>query len=501
MNKKNLFLSIMLGITGTLAAQNVPIESAEGGSSNIKNNFSFQKNNIVNSSVKRRDTASQPLILNATSAITAGQYCQFLNAVAKDDTHHLYDSEIEEDNTVATIIRSGAPGNYSYSVTSGEEDFLVSYVNLEAALRFCNWLENNQPIGEQGPVTTEQGVYTLGDLTGDTSKNQEIALPITPASNSRYYLSVDEIAHFYGNDISSSKVGFCVATKSTLLSLTPLISKTSAGLENSLIEDAAAIATSIMVAGLVIEGGRVGGEGIATRNSFPARLAETRTSNIRTIPINRVTSTEGDLSLQSAVDQQASTLANIATSTYPISTISTQFMANAAQKIAWASRPGTILRAAPFIGAALARGMMLPSEEVRGFKAINDVREINLGKNLLSMPKFSLRENRMQQIFSFMPQANFLIGRLRPSLCLSDARTAKAVMSREMTKAINSSKRMAVNMLMGLNPVAYAEGAEDSKEVSNAPSDANFLEKKQQQPKERTWWGWFQGEPAPSHQR
>jgi hypothetical protein len=34
------------------------------------------------------------------------------------------------------------------------------------AARFCNWLDNGQPIGSEGMATTETGAYTLnGDVT------------------------------------------------------------------------------------------------------------------------------------------------------------------------------------------------------------------------------------------------------------------------------------------------------------------------------------------------
>jgi hypothetical protein len=40
----------------------------------------------------------------------------------------------------------------------------VNYVSFWDAARFVNWLDNGQPIGAQGPSTTESGAYTnIGD--------------------------------------------------------------------------------------------------------------------------------------------------------------------------------------------------------------------------------------------------------------------------------------------------------------------------------------------------
>src|SRR5208283_4608987 len=52
--------------------------------------------------------------------VTVGQYCQFLNAVAKTDTYGLYNTGMALRPLGAFwtlgIAQSGSPGNYSYSV-------------------------------------------------------------------------------------------------------------------------------------------------------------------------------------------------------------------------------------------------------------------------------------------------------------------------------------------------------------------------------------------------
>jgi formylglycine-generating enzyme required for sulfatase activity len=37
----------------------------------------------------------------------------------------------------------------------------VVYVSFYDTLRFANWLDNGQPVGAQGPLTTENGAYTI----------------------------------------------------------------------------------------------------------------------------------------------------------------------------------------------------------------------------------------------------------------------------------------------------------------------------------------------------
>ena len=75
--------------------------------------------------------------------ITAGQYCEFLNAVAKTDTYGLYENRMNgvSDYLGYTIHQSGQPGNYIYSVETDWANRPVNLVSWGDAARFCNWLE------------------------------------------------------------------------------------------------------------------------------------------------------------------------------------------------------------------------------------------------------------------------------------------------------------------------------------------------------------------------
>ena len=101
----------------------------------------------------------------ATYEVTAGQYAQFLNAVAATDTYGLYNRFMWDDEYHADIgckiQRAGSPGTYTYSVAPDRADRPVNYVSWGSAARFCNWLRNGQPTGEQDLTTTEDGSYFL----------------------------------------------------------------------------------------------------------------------------------------------------------------------------------------------------------------------------------------------------------------------------------------------------------------------------------------------------
>ena len=97
--------------------------------------------------------------------ITAGQYTAFLNAVAAADTYGLYNEKMGDPYTYqvygCNIIRSGIPGNYTYSVDAEWANRPVNYVSWGDAARFANWMHNGQPNGIQNTHTTENGSYCL----------------------------------------------------------------------------------------------------------------------------------------------------------------------------------------------------------------------------------------------------------------------------------------------------------------------------------------------------
>ena len=78
--------------------------------------------------------------------VTVGQYTAFLNAVAATDTYSVYTTFMHQFFANVGIVRSGAPGSYSYSVI-GSANNPVPYISWGDAARFANWLHNGQPTG------------------------------------------------------------------------------------------------------------------------------------------------------------------------------------------------------------------------------------------------------------------------------------------------------------------------------------------------------------------
>jgi len=108
--------------------------------------------------------------------VTAGQYCEFLNAVAATDTYGLYNPQMDSDPMGCQITQNGADGNYTYDFSGGTfespgstaadwSNRPVNYVSWGSAARFTNWLHNDQPTGPQTSETTEDGAYFLNGAT------------------------------------------------------------------------------------------------------------------------------------------------------------------------------------------------------------------------------------------------------------------------------------------------------------------------------------------------
>ena len=104
--------------------------------------------------------------------VSNAEYVEFLNAVAGEDTHSLYDSNMSSD-IHGGITQSGTSPSYTYAVKTNMGNKPVNYMNYFDTLRFANWLHNGQPTGAQNDSTTEDGAYTLGGVT--TPSNETIS--------------------------------------------------------------------------------------------------------------------------------------------------------------------------------------------------------------------------------------------------------------------------------------------------------------------------------------
>jgi formylglycine-generating enzyme len=137
--------------------------------------------------------------------VTSSQYTAFLNAVAATDPYGLYQSSM-----VGTIygspgiIQSGSPGYYTYSVAAGRGNYPVTGVSFWDATRFANWLANGQPIGAEGPGTTEDGTYTLTPTAignNTVTRNADASWAVT--SENEWYK-----AAYYSQSLNSGNGGY-----------------------------------------------------------------------------------------------------------------------------------------------------------------------------------------------------------------------------------------------------------------------------------------------------
>ena len=102
--------------------------------------------------------------------VTAGQYTEFLNAVASDDKFGLYHLGMWSTES-CKIQRNGNSGNFTYSVAADRANRPVNWVSFWDACRFVNWLHNGQPSGGQDLTTTEDGAYLLNGVMNPSNES------------------------------------------------------------------------------------------------------------------------------------------------------------------------------------------------------------------------------------------------------------------------------------------------------------------------------------------
>lgn len=105
----------------------------------------------------------------AVYEVTNQQWIEFLNAVAADDPHELYNVGMT-DSDRGGIVRNGPAGSYTYALKPNFADKPANWFSWYDAARFCNWLHNGKPTGAQGPSTTEDGAYDLSLPGGQVTR-------------------------------------------------------------------------------------------------------------------------------------------------------------------------------------------------------------------------------------------------------------------------------------------------------------------------------------------
>jgi sulfatase modifying factor 1 len=122
----------------------------------------------------------------ARNETTISQYAEFLNAVAKTDTYALYNPGMTT-SYINGISRGGVSGAYEYTVNPGSGNKPITYVSWFDAARFCNWMQNDQPVGLQTVGTTEGGTYTLNGATSGVSVSKNVGATVWIPSEDEWY--------------------------------------------------------------------------------------------------------------------------------------------------------------------------------------------------------------------------------------------------------------------------------------------------------------------------
>jgi formylglycine-generating enzyme required for sulfatase activity len=138
-----------------------------------------------------------------TYEVTAGQYTEFLNAVAATDTYGLYNANMDSSSHGCQITQNGVSGSYTYDFggrpSGTEADWAnrpVNYVSWYDSLRFANWLHNGQPTGFQNASTTEDGAY---DMSGSSVVRKAGAQVWLPSEDEWYKAAYHENDGVTGN--------------------------------------------------------------------------------------------------------------------------------------------------------------------------------------------------------------------------------------------------------------------------------------------------------------
>jgi formylglycine-generating enzyme len=152
--------------------------------------------------------------------VTAGQYCEFLNAKATIDTYGLYNSAMWSDRYGCKIQQTGSSGSYAYSVAADYANRPVNYVSFWDAARFTNWLCNGQGSGD-----TEAGAYTLAGYNGDDGRVivKNVGAPWWIPSENEWYKAA------YNNGGSAATDYFLYPTSSNSVPSNLLVNPTDPG--------------------------------------------------------------------------------------------------------------------------------------------------------------------------------------------------------------------------------------------------------------------------------
>jgi len=139
-------LTLAICFTSTAQAANVTFDWATVGNPN-----------------NAPDTTTYGAVANtyriSKTEVTNAQYTEFLNAVdpAGGNSLSLYNSSMSSNARGGINFNGGGASGSKYEIKTGRDNNPIVFVSFFDAMRFTNWLEN-----DQGSGSTESGVYTIG---------------------------------------------------------------------------------------------------------------------------------------------------------------------------------------------------------------------------------------------------------------------------------------------------------------------------------------------------
>jgi sulfatase modifying factor 1 len=169
-----------------------------------------------------------------TYDVTNAQYTEFLNAKAAiADPLGLYNQQMASPTdhfygiAGGGITRSGSLGSYTYSTIAGRENMPVNFVSFYDALRFANWMNNGQGIGD-----TETGSYTLlggtaKPINWNTVARNPVGATIVLTSENEWYKAA------YYNSASTSYFAYPAGSNTLTTCTAPTASPNHANCNNA----------------------------------------------------------------------------------------------------------------------------------------------------------------------------------------------------------------------------------------------------------------------------
>ncbi|MFI0348148.1 MAG: hypothetical protein ACH346_05195, partial [Chthoniobacterales bacterium] len=116
-------------------------------------------------------------------AVTAAQYCDFLNhAAIESDPDHLYNEAMASDPAAACIVRVGTSGQWHYEVIAGRENFPIGYVNEVDEEKYS--LEQDLPTTKNQQPTTSFLKSNLSAFAVDVSSLPMLTLAAAASTSS-----------------------------------------------------------------------------------------------------------------------------------------------------------------------------------------------------------------------------------------------------------------------------------------------------------------------------